>query len=364
MVGFGLVCGEVLVRLVAPQSSSFTGVGLFVMDDELGYRLRPDLHQPANDDHAEIAINGHGLRDEERPWEKPAGTRRVLVLGDSFAFTSGPADTGFCAALERELGEGVDVINSGVPGWTTTQQAIYLARDGLRYDPDVIVVACFVGNDVAENLGQSVEVVDNELVAKQDDGEDGRSWRKRVMRKSHLYRVLRGLPEAVFYRLIGDSVEARRYHKIERRRLAVCLREPADGWDQAWQITHDQLARIAELAGDRPRVLFLIPDEFQVDPSLREAVLARYEIDPAGYDWGLPQRRLGAWGEALGFQVVDPLPTMRERHEALVAAGTPEGGALYTPFDSHWNARGNALAGELLAGAPALKSLKGLQDNE
>ena len=48
--------------------------------DVLGYQLVPNLRDGS------ININSHGLRDRERKWEKPEGTRRILGIGDSFTF--------------------------------------------------------------------------------------------------------------------------------------------------------------------------------------------------------------------------------------------------------------------------------------
>jgi hypothetical protein len=151
----------------------------------------------------------------------------------------------------------------------------------------------------------------------------------------------------MFHRLRGDSTEARRYHKIERRRMGVCATGSQASWEPGWQITRERLARIKELAAPRPVVVFLIPDEFQVDPELRQAVLERYELDAADYDWEAPQRRLTALADELGLEWVDPLEPMR-------AATEP----VYIPFDSHWNARGNRLGAELLAEAAAIAPLR------
>lgn len=96
-----------------------------------------------------VTINAQGFRDDEHQREKPAGTIRVLGLGDSFTFGWGVStNETFLKQLERQLriqtGQPVEAINAGVPGWGLSQYDLYLRRDDLNYSPDIIVVAYFV----------------------------------------------------------------------------------------------------------------------------------------------------------------------------------------------------------------------------
>jgi lysophospholipase L1-like esterase len=103
----------------------------------------------------EFRINGKGLRDDrELAYEKPAGVRRIVSLGDSF--TAGYEVQGeetFSAALERALrarGIEVEVLNAGVSGYSTAEAALYLERELFRYEPDLVLVS-FFGNDLVDN---------------------------------------------------------------------------------------------------------------------------------------------------------------------------------------------------------------------
>ena len=100
-----------------------------------------------------IAVNALGLRGPERRVSKPPGTRRILLLGDSFAFGWGvEQEETFGARLERQLaprGGPVEVWSAAVPGWSTDQQYLYLRLRGLVLEPDLVLLA--VGeNDLAE----------------------------------------------------------------------------------------------------------------------------------------------------------------------------------------------------------------------
>ncbi len=71
-------------------------------DPVLGWRKRPGAHATyvRRDCRSEFQVNAKGLRGPERPYSKPPGTVRVLVLGDSFVCpsTSPPTHTGTRAA--------------------------------------------------------------------------------------------------------------------------------------------------------------------------------------------------------------------------------------------------------------------------
>lgn len=100
-----------------------------------------------------VAINSLGLRDREYAREKPAGTRRVLVLGDSVTFGIGvPAEETFPARLEARLAPRdppVEVLNLGVGGYDTLDEVIAFEARGLDLGPDVVVVG-YCLNDLAE----------------------------------------------------------------------------------------------------------------------------------------------------------------------------------------------------------------------
>ncbi len=129
-------------------------------DPDLGWRLRPgatgEVRAFGGAPAYTIAVNERGLRDDPHPHAKPPGVRRVLLLGDSVAFGSGmPVEETFAALLEERLGPGVEVVNSAVPGWSTDQQGWWLESEGLRYEPDLVLLT-FVVNDLPGNARLSM----------------------------------------------------------------------------------------------------------------------------------------------------------------------------------------------------------------
>jgi lysophospholipase L1-like esterase len=89
-------------------------------------------------------------------YEKPPGTRRILFLGDSVTLGFGlDYDESFVPLVGRALNarrvKDVEVINAGVDGYSQWQQNEYLKTEGLRFQPDVVVVS-FVLNDATERF--------------------------------------------------------------------------------------------------------------------------------------------------------------------------------------------------------------------
>ncbi len=117
-----------------------------VGDRELLWRLEPDtlFESPAGT----TRINSVGLREELEPSQKKSqGEKRIIVTGDSSIYGWGVRDNEtYAVYLERELrsrlpGKRVEVINLGVPGYSTEQTIRLLDRVGWSYEPDLLVVS-------------------------------------------------------------------------------------------------------------------------------------------------------------------------------------------------------------------------------
>lgn len=116
-------------------------------DPRLQFDLRPAARVRAE---VEYRINRLGMRNPEVAEEKPAGVRRIAVLGDSIAFGYWVAEEqAFPRQLEALLGGPgrVEVLDFGVPGYNLEQEIETLRVKALRFEPDVVVVA-FCLNDL------------------------------------------------------------------------------------------------------------------------------------------------------------------------------------------------------------------------
>lgn len=121
-----------------------------VDDTRLGYRHPVSVEYMLGSNL--VKINAHGLRDEEIPYQKPDDEKRILVLGDSVAFGWGVSQGETFSdrmepLLQKQTGARWQVINAGVNGYNSEQEAIYLRTEGMRYSPDLVLLL-YVSNDV------------------------------------------------------------------------------------------------------------------------------------------------------------------------------------------------------------------------
>jgi len=97
-------------------------------------------------------INSLGFRGAETTLEKPENTVRIVVIGDSFTFGSGVRNEHtFPAAMQAYfsgdgMGQGVEVLNLGAGRYNTVNEVSLLFHQGIRFDPDFVVI-CFFLND-------------------------------------------------------------------------------------------------------------------------------------------------------------------------------------------------------------------------
>jgi len=145
----GIALAELLARAFDPGVQVvFRESITFSEDPALVYELRPGARDGRH------RISSAGLRDDETPREKPAGTFRIAAIGDSLTHGSGgPRESAYPEQLEALLnaragaaGPRFEVLNFGVPGYDIGQVARRLRVLGLSFEPDVIVYG-YVLND-------------------------------------------------------------------------------------------------------------------------------------------------------------------------------------------------------------------------
>jgi len=159
ILGFGLIL-LVLEGVLALLPARLWDPDPQARDGAIFARQEPPLHhvRPANsremivsphgEFRVEVRINSDSLRDVERPVAKPPGTLRILVLGDSMVeAVQVELEATFPKRLERSLAAAlarpVDVINAGVASSSPTTEYLMLKYKGLKYSPDVVVMAFF-----------------------------------------------------------------------------------------------------------------------------------------------------------------------------------------------------------------------------
>jgi hypothetical protein len=150
-----LLIFEVFLRAVG-----FTYPVFYQPDEVRGYSLRPGMEGwYRKEGESFVRINSDGLRDREHAKEKPPGTLRIAVVGDSYAEAlQVEQDKAFWSVMQRRLqgcpalaGRRVEVINFGVSGYGTAQELLTLREKVWAYSPDVVLLAFTTNNDVSDN---------------------------------------------------------------------------------------------------------------------------------------------------------------------------------------------------------------------
>jgi lysophospholipase L1-like esterase len=132
--------------------------GLFILDAGAGYAMRPStcVRLKTTEYDGVLKTNAQGFVGP-LVGAKPGGEFRIVVLGDSYTVGGQvPYEQTFPAVLERDLHAvgyaNVRVINAGVGGYTTFNEGGQLREDVSWLQPDLVVIASFLGNDISENV--------------------------------------------------------------------------------------------------------------------------------------------------------------------------------------------------------------------
>ena len=327
-----------------------------------------------------VEINSKGLRDEEIPYEKPAGTQRVLLLGDSMtAAMQVPLEDTFGKVLEQALNERLttetwEVVNGGINGFGTDNELLFYRLEGKNYRPDVVVVAIYLANDIYNNsyelevsLGGNghkpyFSLDDNEQLVLHNypvEGTDnlfvkaGTFLKKYFQLPRFVAQVLElrtNVPPALqpLVELVSGQRGAQQIQEREEeagagnnnqaanqsgQRVNICAQQYAPIVEEAWAITEALLLQMrAEVEAEGAQLVILaIPAAPQLIPP---AEGKRWYCDR-------PNEELDAFLKEAGIPYLDLLDPFRQH----ILDG---GEALYYETDFHLNADGHRLAGELL----------------
>jgi hypothetical protein len=331
-----------------------TGPSLLVADPLVGKRFRAGfagrVHVPECGCEVDLRFNREGLRGPERPLAKPAGVRRVALVGDSMVAAIATAEERTLArVLERRLAASrpearFEVINAGVSS-SSTGSELALYREVLaRYSPDLVVVVFWVGNDLADNSHALTRAP--RLYFELDDGGRLRQlpyafrpsplteWLDRnsrfyVWQKSALRQARAGLREG------PEPVE-----------LVFAQPEPAPV-ARAWAITGALLRAFREETEARgtPLVVVAAPSPAQVYDDLWAELVRRAGASlPLRRDH--PELRLGEQCREAGIPFLALAPAFRDA--APHRDSTRRDEQLYHAGRFHWNDEGNALAAQAI----------------
>ncbi len=307
-----------------------------------------------------IRVNAQGQRGPLRAYQKPAGVRRVLLLGDSFA--AGyyvEEEQTVRAVLERLLScpsEPVEVLTAGTVGYSTDQELLELERESWRYQPELVVLL-FYSNDLFYN-SQSIGMAGQpKPVFVLDQGElrlENVPVPEREATPPEPPPPFRG---SMALRLLSQRTAraAPGLHRVVERlglfpplstsppREYLVYGPPRFAGEIAplWELTGALIERLSQEARSRGAgfAVLYVPTRFEVNDDAWRLTCERYGM---GRLW----RRQAVIDELrrvcdrLGLELLDPTEALRQAEA--------DGKEAYYRYDGHWNTLGHAVAARVL----------------
>lgn len=364
-----LLITEVSVRLFTDTMRP-----LLVVDPVLGRRYERSFEgtvfNPESGREVNVRFNERGFRFPDLPFEKPAGTRRVVVLGDSM-IAGMEMDVELIAAslLQEKLNDEADgderweVLNFGVSGASTAQEYVLYRELASRYQADLVLCVFFVGNDFGDN---SRRLTNRTRIYFDVDDEGGLvqlpfpstkiRFNELLNRYCYLYTWQKEKLENARRKLRAPAADA---PLLDAGKAAHGDQVRASEWifftgekedcDHAWAVTRGAvmgMASVAEASGSQ-FALALLPSSLQVNDEefaylLEVADELEEEFDPLH-----PNRQLQAICDEAGVAFFDLLPGF---HEAVPSRSKlVEDEWVFLNGSGHFNEQGNVLMARLLA---------------
>ena len=163
LMAFGLAEGVARLAGLEARGTVRGDRGLWRYEALRGWGLIPGTSgedSRGGPDRGRVRVNAQGFRGADFARTKGAGTRRILLLGDSFGFGVGVDEPHTVAARLHDLvnadaeltrGHHVDVLNLSISGYSTDQEILTFESDGAPLDPEVVILL-MCDNDFDGNM--------------------------------------------------------------------------------------------------------------------------------------------------------------------------------------------------------------------
>jgi lysophospholipase L1-like esterase len=320
----------------------FTSV--FIPGDEGYFSAPPDGFR------VKVKINSKGLRDKEYTYEKPEGTYRILILGDSItAGLAVPLEKLFSEIFEKKLNDNpnkkFEVINAGVPARSIREEKKFYELEGYKYKADLVLLAFYIGNDVRLKNQQTseIKVVDNRIVPKQSEGFIGNV--KAVLSHSQVYIFLGNILPTVLPGLSGLLRNKGLMTKPWFNDVYIFAVKYPDFVTEGWMEAKKNILELRkEIIKNNAKFAFLIiPAVQQVEKYLWQELIDS-ESDKKNLKWDLdkPNKEMSAFLIQNNIPYLDVLKHFRE-------VNTNARKRLYLKFDRHLNLYGHKVISDKLA---------------
>jgi len=350
---------------------------LYEPNRDRGWTLRPNASGVVTaENKQEVRINSLGFRDRERRYDKPEGTVRIAVLGNSWTEAlQVPLEKTYPAVLEGELrrkgcfgGKQLEVLNFGVAGYSTSQELLALQQEVWKYKPDVVLLAFYPARDIANNVRELNNAANPEqspyyayrdgkliedtafrgMPALQSRQISFQEMRHGVNDHVKLLQAVNALQRSAKLRLATAEVKERaEKFGVENLEYSIYAPPATDSMREAWRVTEGLLSMMrdevsAHGAAFRVVVLATRP---QVLPDGEQRAELQRKLGVR--DFSYADQRLLEFGARENVPVTllsRPLSAYAEAHHVYLNGFNERNWG-----SGHWNETGHRLAAEAIA---------------
>lgn len=375
-----LLAGEWAMRWMRPDLNPSRQLQN-ISDPFIGWRFLPEQKIDGKTEeggYRHTRINALGFADSNHHLEAVSGTIRIAFLGDSFtAATHVDSEDSFVSVVRRKLQANqpslrFETFNFGQSGFGTANEYLAWKHYVAPFHPNIVVLAFFLGNDVANNLlnyptenfqSPKFELVNGTLkaipyqigISQEARKRDQKNWFYRsFLTPSLLYqqyklleRDLRAWLRAGTSQYVSESDARlpfwkRSYAPVDWQ---TYLRNPEPQFETAWKVTEALLLKLNDeiRASGAQFCVALLPGKEAISPEEFKASYPRYPgIESFDFDLDWPGLRLQSFLEKHQIPVVNLTFAFKDHQKK-------SGQNLYFKFDRHFNLLGHHIAGEEIA---------------
>ena len=290
-------------------------------------------------------MNSKGLRDVEHSYENTGGKYRILFLGDSYTYgyavNTSDAYPRVLEGMLNSLGDREhEVINGGISGWGTDTALAWLMYEGIKYEPDMVVLGFLTHNDPTDNMREEIYYVEEGKLTR-NYHPTNYSLRMQLSNfinsNSHLYRLVKSrLYDPMFAEDQSERWdELRSYYA--RTVSGIYNSKVDEGWNKTFLIL-DEMKEFLDQHETR-LVIVSLSSSWQVYDDRLEEVLDSFGIeDEANINRSIDI--LADYCEARGIRHISTLDDFRKESSA--------GAELFYEHDTHPNRDGQRLIAEIV----------------
>lgn len=349
------------------------GIGFprpYVADEFIGTRLQPGFHAWfGKEGGAYVKVNDQGFRDTQHASQKSPQEFRIAVLGDSYVEAAQVSlQQTFWKQLETQLNlvseqAHITCMGFGVSGFGTAQQLLTFCHYAKAMQPDVVILAMTLGNDIRNNSRELEPVQERPFFRIDTDHHGGgvqlvedrsflqhpaflqaqrseTKFKTSVINASRLLQVLTEFKNRPSTAPPMPLAEQGQEHSI--------YKPPEDEqWKLAWKITEALVLQLNRevTAADSRLVVVTLTDGMQVHPE--QATYEDFCRKVGVKDLGYSDNRIAELCHAHNIPVLNLADSMRLQ---AVSDHVYFHGFSNTKLGTgHWNVAGHLVAGDLIA---------------